>query len=109
MIFTNVPASKRLTNLFQDAFTTMDKPLLLMIFLVFIISCFAVYSASHDEMHKYYQHLRNLVIAASLIVILARIPSVFLEKLAIPTYGITILLLLATEFSVKQSMVQLGG
>ncbi len=76
----------------------MDKPLLLMIFLVFTISCFAVYSASHDEINKFYQHLRNLIIAATLIVILARVPSVFLEKLAIPTYVLTILLLIATEF-----------
>ena len=98
MIFANVSPTKRLTNVIKDVFTTMDKPLLFMIFLVFLISCVAVYSASHDEIHKYYQHLRNLVIAASLIVILARIPSVFLEKLAIPTYVITIFLLMATEF-----------
>ena len=98
MIFTNVSPIKRLTYVIKDVFTTMDKPLLFMIFLVFLISCVAVYSASHDEIHKYYQHLRNLAIAASLIVILARIPSVFLEKLAIPTYVITIFLLMATEF-----------
>ena len=77
MIFTNVSPIKRLTYISKDVFTTMDKPLLFMIFLVFLISCVAVYSASHDEIHKYYQHLRNLAIAASLIVILARIPSVF--------------------------------
>jgi len=98
MIFVNKSQKNYFRDFFKDIFLYMDKPLLLMIFLVFIISSFAVYSASHDEIQKFYQHLRNLIIAATLIIILARIPSVFLEKLAIPTYVITILLLIATEF-----------
>ena len=79
-------------------FVSLDRPLSLMILMVFTISCFAVYSASHDDIQKFYQHLRNLFIALVLIMLLAKIPSVFLEKLAIPTYIATILLLLATEF-----------
>ena len=75
-------------------FVSLDRPLSLMILMVFTISCFAVYSASHDDIQKFYQHLRNLFIALVLIMLLAKIPSVFLEKLAIPTYIATILLLL---------------
>lgn len=98
MIFSKRTSNSRTKGFLNDVFVSMDKPLLLMILLVFLISGFAVYSASHDEINRFYQHLRNLAISAALIVILARVPSVFLEKLAIPTYLITILLLLATEF-----------
>ena len=92
------PTENKLTRQFGEILYAMDKPLLFMIFLVFIISCFAVYSASHDEITRFYQHLRNLIISATLIIILARVPSVYIEKLAIPTYILTIILLIATEF-----------
>ena len=69
-----------------------------MILGVSIISCFAVYSSSHDEIIRFYQHLRNILIAGLLIIFLSHIPSVIIEKFAIPAYITTILLLLATEF-----------
>ena len=69
-----------------------------MILGVSIISCFAVYSSSHDEILRFYQHLRNILIAGLLIIFLSHVPSVIIEKFAIPAYITTILLLFATEF-----------
>ena len=69
-----------------------------MILGVSVISCFAVYSSSHDEIVRFYQHVRNILIAGLLIIFLSHIPSVIIEKFAIPAYIATILLLIATEF-----------
>ena len=69
-----------------------------MILGVSIISCFAVYSSSHEELIRFYQHVRNILIAGLLIIFLSHVPSVIIEKFAIPAYVTTILLLIATEF-----------
>ncbi len=79
-------------------FKHLDKPLSVMILAVSIISCFAVYSSSHDEVIRFYQHLRNILIAGLLIIFLSHVPSVIIEKFAIPAYVVTIFLLIATEF-----------
>ena len=78
-------------------FAYLDRPLTIMILMVAMISCFAVYSASHDEISRFYSHLRNIFIALILIVILSHLPSVMLEKFAIPVYVASIFLLIATE------------
>ena len=69
-----------------------------MILGVSIISCFAVYSSSHDELIRFYQHVRNILIAGLLIIFLSHVPSVIIEKFAIPAYVTTVFLLIATEF-----------
>ena len=73
----------------------MDQPL----FFIFIglagLSLLAVYSASHEEPERFFSHLRNLVIAAFIMFTLAQIPSTWLQKVAIPLYGLGLLLLVA--------------
>ena len=92
-----INTSKILPKPFLFIIKNLDKPLTLMILAVSVISCFAVYSSSHDEMVRFYQHLRNIFIAGLLIVCLSHVPSVIVEKFAIPAYSITIVLLIATE------------
>ena len=96
LIFSN--NDKKISSYFIKIFGRLDKQLTLMILALALISCFAVYSASHDEATRFYQHVRNILIAGFLIIILSHIPSVMLEKLAIPFYCVTIFLLIATEF-----------
>ncbi len=96
LIFIN--NDKKISSYFIKIFGRLDKQLTLMILALALISCFAVYSASHDEATRFYQHVRNILIAGFLIIILSHIPSVMLEKLAIPFYCVTIFLLVATEF-----------
>jgi rod shape determining protein RodA len=79
----------------RQRFFAMDQPL----FFIFIglagLSLLAVYSASHEEPERFFNHLRNLVVAAFIMLMLAQIPSTWLQKVAIPLYGLGLLLLLA--------------
>ena len=79
-------------------FKNLDRPLAIMILGVSIISCFAVYSSSHEELIRFYQHVRNILIAGLLVIFLSHVPSVIIEKFAIPAYVTTVFLLIATEF-----------
>ncbi|MFZ9759020.1 MAG: rod shape-determining protein RodA [Burkholderiaceae bacterium] len=79
----------------RQRFFAMDQPL----FFIFIglagLSLLAVYSASHEEPERFFNHLRNLVVAAAIMLMLAQIPSTWLQKVAIPLYGLGLVLLLA--------------
>lgn len=79
----------------RQRFFAMDQPL----FFIFIglagLSLLAVYSASHEEPERFFNHLRNLVVAAFIMLMLAQIPSTWLQKIAIPLYGLGLLLLVA--------------
>lgn len=79
----------------RQRFFAMDQPL----FFIFIglagLSLLAVYSASHEEPERFFNHLRNLVVAAIIMLMLAQIPSTWLQKVAIPLYGLGLVLLLA--------------
>lgn len=79
----------------RQRFFAMDQPL----FFIFIglagLSLLAVYSASHEEPERFFSHLRNLVIAAFIMFTLAQIPSTWLQKVAIPLYGLGLFLLVA--------------
>jgi rod shape determining protein RodA len=79
----------------RQRFFAMDQPL----FFIFIglagLSLLAVYSASHAEPERFFNHLRNLVVAAFIMLMLAQIPATWLQKIAIPLYGLGLLLLVA--------------
>ncbi len=79
----------------RQRFFAMDQPL----FFIFIglagLSLLAVYSASHEEPERFFNHLRNLVVAAFIMLMLAQIPATWLQKIAIPLYGLGLLLLVA--------------
>jgi len=79
----------------RQRFFAMDQPL----FFIFIglagLSLLAVYTASHEEPERFFNHLRNLVVAAFIMLMLAQIPSTWLQKVAIPLYGLGLVLLLA--------------
>lgn len=79
----------------RQRFFAMDQPL----FFIFIglagLSLLAVYSASHAEPERFFNHLRNIVVAAFIMLMLAQIPATWLQKIAIPLYGLGLLLLVA--------------
>jgi rod shape determining protein RodA len=79
----------------RQRFFAMDQPL----FFIFIglagLSLLAVYSASHEEPERFFNHLRNLIVAAFIMLALAQIPSTWLQKVAIPLYSLGLLLLVA--------------
>ena len=79
----------------RERFFAMDQPL----FFIFIglagLSLLAVYSASHEEPERFFNHLRNLIVAGFIMLMLAQIPSTWLQKVAIPLYGLGLVLLLA--------------
>ena len=79
----------------RERFFSMDQPL----FFIFIglagLSLLAVYSASHEEPERFFNHLRNIIVAGFIMLMLAQIPSTWLQKVAIPLYGLGLVLLLA--------------
>ena len=79
----------------RERFFSMDQPL----FFIFIglagLSLLAVYSASNEEPERFFNNLRNLIVAGFIMLMLAQIPSTWLQKVAIPLYGLGLVLLLA--------------
>ena len=79
----------------RQRFFAMDQPL----FFIFIglagLSLLSVYSAIHAEPERFFNHLRNIVVAAFIMLMLAQIPATWLQKIAIPLYGLGLLLLVA--------------
>ena len=65
---------------------------------IFLVSLFAVYSASHDVPDRFLGHIRNLLLSLTLMVLLAQVPAMQFQKAAVPLYLLGIVLLLAVEF-----------
>jgi len=79
-------------------FFSLDQPLFWLMMAIFVLSLFAVYSASHDDPDRFINHLRNLAMSLTLMCVLSQIPSVQLQRAAIPLYITSLLLLVAVQF-----------
>ena len=72
-----------------------DLPLLLLLVLLSGIGLLAMYSAGYDHGARFYDHGRNLLLAAGLMFVVAQIPPQRLMLLAVPLYTVGVALLLA--------------
>ena len=77
-------------------FAGFDGPLLLAIGLLAGIGLVTMYSAGHDHGTRFVDHGRNMLIAVTVMFVVAQIPPQKLQQLAVPLYTVGVLLLLAT-------------
>ena len=82
----------------KQRFNRLDQPLFWTTIGIFLVSLFAVYSASHDVPDRFLGHIRNLLLSLTLMVLLAQVPAMQFQKAAVPLYLLGIVLLLAVEF-----------
>ncbi len=72
-----------------------DGQFLLAVALLAAIGQVVMYSVAHDIPGRYLDHLRNLLIAAGVMWVVSQIPPQRLQALAVPAYGVGVVLLLA--------------
>lgn len=81
----------------RTKFESLDQPLFWIMMGIFMVSLFAVYSASHDDPDRFIGHLRNLGMAMAIMVLLSQVPSVQIQRVAIPLYTLGLVLLVLVE------------
>lgn len=81
----------------HQRFQSLDQPLFWLLIGIFVLSLFAVYSASHDDPERIVNHLRNLCMAIVFMLLLSQVPSVQMQRVAIPLYLLGTALLVAVE------------
>ena len=77
------------------AFLGFDAPLALAVLLLSAAGLVAMYSAGYDHGTRFADHVRNMVLAAGVLFVVAQLPPQRLAQLAVPTYVIGMALLIA--------------
>ncbi|MGD9772925.1 rod shape-determining protein RodA [Diaphorobacter sp.] len=74
-----------------------DWPLLLLLLALSSIGLVAMYSAGYDHGTRFYDHGRNMLLAAGILFVVAQVPPQRLMMLAVPLYTLGVVLLVAVE------------
>ena len=77
------------------AFLGFDAPLALAVLLLSAAGLVAMYSAGYDHGTRFADHVRNMVLAAGVLFVVAQLPPQRLAQLAVPAYVIGMALLIA--------------
>jgi rod shape determining protein RodA len=80
----------------KPVFTGFDGPLTLAIALLAAAGLLTMYSAGFDHGTRFIDHARNMLIAATILFVVAQVPPQRLMALAVPLYTAGVLLLIAT-------------
>ncbi|PXW96909.1 cell elongation-specific peptidoglycan biosynthesis regulator RodA [Sphaerotilus hippei] len=80
----------------QPLISGFDLPLVGIILVLATIGLTAMYSAGYDHGSRFVDHGRNMVLAATVLFLVAQVPPQRLMALAVPLYSIGVLLLVAT-------------
>jgi rod shape determining protein RodA len=91
--------NNRVTQFARDRAAVLDPALLALMGSLMLIGLVTLYSAGADFPWRFADQLRNLAIAAVLMLIAASLPPLVWMRLAVPVYVIGVLLLLAVQFS----------
>ncbi len=86
-----------LRGLWRQLTQGLDRPLLMMLGVLFLLSLVAIFSASHDEPSRLLAHVRNLALAALIALTLAQFGAGQFQKIAVPLYTLGVVLLFAVE------------
>ncbi|WER46108.1 rod shape-determining protein RodA [Cupriavidus sp. WKF15] len=86
---------RRVLSLIKTAFTGFDKPLALIVFLLFATGIVAVYSAAIDMPGKVEDQLRNILLSYVIMLVIAYLPTQTLMRVAVPIYTVGVALLIA--------------
>ena len=86
---------RRVLSLIKTAFTGFDKPLALIVFLLFATGIVALYSAAIDMPGRVEDQLRNILLSYVVMLVIAYLPTQTLMRVAVPIYTIGVALLIA--------------
>ncbi|MBP0632029.1 MULTISPECIES: rod shape-determining protein RodA [unclassified Cupriavidus] len=86
---------RRVMSLIKTALTGFDKPLSLIVFLLFATGIVALYSAAIDMPGRVEDQLRNILLSYVVMFVIAYLPTQTLMRVAVPIYTIGVALLIA--------------
>ncbi|CAG9185273.1 rod shape-determining protein RodA [Cupriavidus pinatubonensis] len=86
---------RRVLSLIKTAFTGFDKPLALIVFLLFATGIVALYSAAIDMPGRVEDQLRNILLSYVVMLVIAYLPTQTLMRVAVPIYTVGVALLIA--------------
>ena len=79
----------------RNFFAPIDGVLMIILLLIALLSLVTMWSAASDKPQRFDDHVRNLIIGFSVIVVFAYIPTQWFMKAAVPLYALGVLLLIA--------------
>ncbi|CAG2155560.1 Peptidoglycan glycosyltransferase MrdB [Cupriavidus campinensis] len=86
---------RRVMSLIRTALTGFDKPLALIVFLLFATGIVALYSAAIDMPGRVEDQLRNILLSYAVMMVIAYMPTQLLMRIAVPLYTVGVALLIA--------------
>ena len=86
---------RRVLSLIKTALTGFDKPLSLIVFLLFATGIVALYSAAIDMPGRVEDQLRNILLSYVVMMVIAYLPTQTLMRVAVPIYTVGVALLIA--------------
>ncbi|AGW88459.1 MULTISPECIES: rod shape-determining protein RodA [Cupriavidus] len=86
---------RRVLSLVKTALTGFDKPLSLIVFLLFATGIVALYSAAIDMPGRVEDQLRNILLSYVVMLVIAYMPTQTLMRVAVPIYTVGVALLIA--------------
>ncbi|CAG2150680.1 rod shape-determining protein RodA [Cupriavidus plantarum] len=86
---------RRVLSVLRTAFTGFDKPLALIVFLLFATGIVALYSAAIDMPGRVEDQLRNILLSYVVMLVIAYMPTQLLMRIAVPLYTVGVALLIA--------------
>ncbi|EKZ95300.1 rod shape-determining protein RodA [Cupriavidus metallidurans] len=86
---------RRVVSIIKSALTGFDKPLALIVFLLFATGIIALYSAAIDMPGRVEDQLRNILLSYVVMLVIAYMPTQLLMRVAVPLYTVGVALLIA--------------
>nr|WP_315598255.1 rod shape-determining protein RodA [uncultured Cupriavidus sp.] len=86
---------RRVLSMIRTALTGFDKPLALIVFLLFATGIVALYSAAIDMPGRVEDQLRNILLSYVVMMVIAYMPTQLLMRIAVPLYTVGVALLIA--------------
>ncbi|MDF3833033.1 rod shape-determining protein RodA [Cupriavidus basilensis] len=86
---------RRVLSFVKTALTGFDKPLALIVFLLFATGIVALYSAAIDMPGRVEDQLRNILLSYAVMWVIAYLPTQTLMRVAVPLYTVGVALLIA--------------
>ncbi|RWA55180.1 rod shape-determining protein RodA [Cupriavidus sp. UYMSc13B] len=86
---------RRVLSLIKTAVSGFDKPLSLIVFLLFATGIVALYSAAIDMPGRVEDQLRNILLSYVVMIVIAYLPTQTLMRVAVPIYTVGVALLIA--------------
>lgn len=86
---------RRVLSFIKTAVTGFDKPLALIVFLLFATGIVALYSAAIDMPGRVEDQLRNILLSYVVMLVIAYLPTQKLMRVAVPLYTVGVALLVA--------------